>query len=278
MWQTQFCEFRDRYSSRANGQQKQDGRFKGRSATREFECRRFPCYAAFSFLCGASTWQCFQKRPGEMQDLIACASFVSGRFMLSQHDACEFPVLSVHTHCGRHRCGSLGDLPVPLDLAGERSRQIGIKRNVQVLLDRKSSVVRLPLARVERKTRLNLGSPESVCHNLVTTAQQKITECLVMTPQIQRRIAIRNGAVTPFFPQQKTFEVKLRNVIPEWPAFFRPGADQSDVVIGRQAMRVVRDDHGYSSLWCVGFKRSIACRVPGSSRCRPARRRLFARA
>jgi hypothetical protein len=105
-------------------------------------------------------------------------------------------------------------------------------------------MVCVALACVERKPRLNVRPPESICHDLVATAYQEITECIVLAPQIQRRITIRNGTVAPAFAQQKSFEVKLRNGVPERAPFLRPGADQSGILIGRQAMGVVRDDHG----------------------------------
>jgi hypothetical protein len=114
-----------------------------------------------SFLTGGPLWERLQEWLCEVQNLVARASFVSGRLMLRQQDARERPILCVHADRGGDSSGSLGNLAGPFDFAGEHHSQICVQRNVQFLLGGEAGVVSIPFPGVQCEPGLNLGLPKA---------------------------------------------------------------------------------------------------------------------
>src|SRR5581483_9421078 len=85
----------------------------------------------------------------------------------------------------------------------------------------------------------------------------------VAAPEIERRIFACDRTEAPALAQQERLEVKLGYGVPEMAARLSAAADQFDVVIGGQPMRVVSDEHeGHLVRWSIEARAVMAGLVP----------------
>jgi hypothetical protein len=73
-----------------------------------------------------------------------------------------------------------------VDLICKSRAQVGIQRNVLLLLIGKTRLRPVAALRIEHRTRLDRGAPKAVGDNPVAAIHQEIAETLVLAPQIER--------------------------------------------------------------------------------------------
>ncbi len=138
--------------------------------------------------------------------------------VLRQQDAGELPAFGIEADGGCDHAGPACDLAVARDLGRERRREVGIKRDVPLLLDSEAGFAPASLARIERDAGFDRGAPETVGHGLVAPLDHRIAKSLVLLPEIERGIFVGDGAEPAALAQQKTLEVKSGNGVPDGPA------------------------------------------------------------